>query len=330
MHILEISSEPPGQSSGIGRSVRFESSGLQRLGHDVTVLHPRFRIGEFKLSTIGLRRYAEYDVVHVHGPTPLLSDLTLITNAGLPIVYTHYAEVEFGSRTGSQFYLRIHRSLARKARRVIVWTNEYARLFDGKATVIPPPISMEPPERTPVKRDRFTALYVGQLRPFKGVDVLIAAGRLIPEADVWIVGDGWYKDRLLRAARGLENIRFLGPIYEDSALREVYSQAHVTVLPSLNTTEAYGLVSIEGALHGAVPVASDLLGVRENIAQLEGVTFPAGDARELAGILRRLAQDSHEWQLASAETEKRARTYVETHSVEAYARQHEAVFEAIR
>jgi len=324
--ILEICSEPPSHASGIGRSVQVESEGLRKLGHDVDVLFPRLRLGEFKFSWIPARRYPTYDIVHIHGPTPFLSDATLLTNLGLPLVYTHYAEVCFFSSSLSRTYTSLHRSLAARTTRVIVWTYDYAHLFKNGATVIRPPVGFSPTRNPPTKRDQFTALYVGQLRPFKGVDVIIRAARLIPEVEFWIVGEGWYRDALLARAARCRNVTFLGPVYDDTRLASLYQQAHAVVLPSLNTMEAYGLVAIEGAVFGCVPVASNLLGVRENLAQLDGVTFSLGSDAELAATLDGFQRNPRTWRDRSERTRARAREYTERHTIDSYAKDHLEVF----
>jgi len=306
-----------------------EAEGLRRFGHRVDALYPRARLGEFKFSWIPTRRYSGYDVIHIHGPTPFLSDLTLLSNNGLPLVYTHYAEVCFFSASLSRTYTRLHRGLAARLSRVIVWTHDYARLFKDEATVIRPPVDFRPPEKLPTKRDRFTAVYVGQLRPFKGIDVMIRAARKVPEVDFWIVGDGWYKDALVKQAVGCSNVVFLGPVYNDERLASIYEQAHVLVLPSLNTMEAYGLVAIEGAIFGCVPIASNLLGVRENLAQLAGVTFEVGSDLELAAIIRSFQQNSRMWQESSERSRARAKEYAERHTIDSYAKRHLEVFRIV-
>ncbi|HLA47579.1 MAG TPA: glycosyltransferase family 4 protein [Thermoplasmata archaeon] len=303
-----------------------EIEGLRKFGHQVDVRYPRLRLGEFKFSRIPARRYTGYDIIHIHGPTPFLSDLTLLSNLGLPLVYTHYAEVCFLSASLSRTYTKLHRSLAAKASHVIVWTHDYARLFKGAATVIRPPVSFSSDEGPAAKRDRFTVVYVGQLRPFKGIDVMIRAARAVPEVDFWIVGDGWYKNTLMMRAAGCSNVTFLGPMYDDRQLASVYEQAHLIVLPSLNTMEAYGLVAIEGAIFGCVPVASDLLGVRENLAQLDGITFELGSDAELAAVIRDFQRNPGKWEESSERCRARAKEYAQRHTIESYAKNHLDVF----
>src|SRR6266849_1307685 len=90
--ILEISPEMPFSNSGIGRLVGQLSSFFQASGYKVDILYPTRRFREFKLSSIPLRHFSDYDIVHLHGPTPFLSDLVLARNSHR-VVYTHHAQI---------------------------------------------------------------------------------------------------------------------------------------------------------------------------------------------------------------------------------------------
>jgi glycosyltransferase involved in cell wall biosynthesis len=60
----------------------------------------------------------------------------------------------------------------------------------------------------------------------------------------------------------------------------------VTVLPSLNSTESFGLVQVEGMLCGTPSIASNLPGVRQPVTQTGmGQVVPIGDAEALAQAL---------------------------------------------
>jgi len=66
-------------------------------------------------------------------------------------------------------------------------------------------------------------------------------------------------------------------------LAAFYAACDVTVLPSLNRTESFGLVQVESMLSGTPVVASALPGVRVPIATTGmGIAVPPGDVRALA------------------------------------------------
>lgn len=332
MNILMISPDAPPHKGGISRLVSLLRKGLEERGHQVSLVHPTVRIKELKFSTIPFCRYNDkYDLIHLHGPTPFLSDLTLLIKSKFPIVYTHHAEASWLSEKCSEIYRRIHHFLVKRARMIIVHSHDYARLFRGlTVAVVPMPCPFRPPKNFEVEEKpyNFTVLYVGQLRPFKGVDLFIKAASMLKDVDFVIAGDGYLRPRLIDVANDLRNVRFVGSISDDELLR-LYRSAHVICLPSKNTTEAYGLVLIEGALYGCVPVASNLMGVRENVSQLRGCLFEPGSDRSLAGKIRMLSSKREWWLNLARRSKQAADKYVSMYPVEYYVRRHEEIFTSV-
>lgn len=327
MKVLEIATDAPPYKGGIARLVAVLIEGLRKRGVHVDVEAPRYRFGEFKLSFIPLKKHDDYDVVHIHGPTPFLSDISLLTN-GCSIVYTHHAEIRWLSENMSQLYTRFHRFLAcRKARIIIVHSQEYARLFKAvNVEIVRPPVTVRlsknfrPEERL---EQPFTVIYVGQFRGFKGIDVIIKAASLLNDVNFILVGEGPLKPNFIRLVNRLDlgNVVFEDKV-DDNKLQKLYENSHVVCLPSLNTTEAYGLVLIEGALHGCVPVASNLMGVRENLKLLGGFSFTKGSSEELVSIIRKLKSKPKMWLSLSMQTYERAIKYIEKYNADYYVQKH--------
>jgi glycosyltransferase involved in cell wall biosynthesis len=292
----------------------------------VDTLYPTRRFREFKVSSIPLRYFSDYDVVHLHGPTPFLSDLVLARNSHR-VVYTHHAQISWGLDALADLYRQLHLALAKRADAVIVSSDDYARLFRGhrRVSVIRLPCRLQPPSRQPLKNDQFTVLYVGQLRPFKGVAVLIRAASILPQIKFSIVGDGYLRNWLMNMARDLSNVSFEGSLKDDDLIRS-YERAHIICLPSVNTTEAYGLVLIEGSLSGAIPVASNLIGVRENVMRLGGFTFEPGDYISLAKIIQNLSEDANLRLNCSQKSRKAALRHATTFTPQYYANANLGIF----
>jgi glycosyltransferase involved in cell wall biosynthesis len=62
-----------------------------------------------------------------------------------------------------------------------------------------------------------------------------------------------------------------------------YPNLDVLTVPSLNSTEAFGLVQIEAMMNGVPCVTSSLPGVRQPVGMHQmGAIFPIGDAEQLA------------------------------------------------
>lgn len=330
MKIAMLSPEKPLPTcGGIARLVSILQTGLRIRGHHVDVFYPTLRFRELKFSKIPLMDYQDYDLVHVHGPTPLLSDVALIKQSR-PIVYTHHCNATWISEIASNLYCFTHRHIAKmKAKAIIVLSKDYARLFNNEKKIfVVRPFSIQPPNdflTSNEKEKTFTVLYVGQLRPFKGVDLLIKAAMLLNETRFLIVGEGYLKPDLIKMAHNMKNVEFLGHV-SDQDLINYYRSSHVICLPSINTTEAWGLVLTEGAFYGCVPVASDILGVRENVNLLGGFLVNPKSVNDLTRKLR-LIKESVDYETLMLDVQRKARFYHQENNMENYVRAHELVYE---
>jgi len=120
----------------------------------------------------------------------------------------------------------------------------------------------------------------------------------IPDAELWLVGDGPLQGRVERAAAripGFERVKFY-PATSD--LRPFYRQASVLVLSSVR--EGLPNVILEGMASGLPVAATAVGGIPEVVEQGHtGFLSPSGDANALAGSLIRLLSDE-ETRLAMA------------------------------
>jgi len=329
MKILEVAADAPPYKGGISRLVSILSTGLKKRGHVVQIISPKIRLKEFKFSTIPFHRWNDYDLIHLHGPTPFLSDLMLV-HSKVPIVYTHHAEICWISNSISKIYRKVHSFLARKAQAVVVHSYDYRLLFKNlpNVWVVRPPASFLPPKGLDMrsKEGPFTVLYVGQFRPFKGINVFIKAAKLLKNVNFFLVGDGYLKPKFMRMSKDLLNVKFFGNL-DDNKLIDLYKRAHVICLPSINTTEAYGLVLIEGALFGCVPIASNLPGVRENIYLLKGLLFEPKSHYSLAQKISMLCRNRKLWAELSERSYVAAVNYANTFTLDYYVDNHERIFQ---
>jgi glycosyltransferase involved in cell wall biosynthesis len=64
------------------------------------------------------------------------------------------------------------------------------------------------------------------------------------------------------------------------------NEAEVTVLPSINSTESFGMVQVESMISGTPVIASDLPGIRQPVLSTGmGVIIPPQNAESLAQAL---------------------------------------------
>lgn len=314
LSVLIITSEAPPVISGISRTVSMLTRGLVEQGHTVDVISrqdfPRFLRGEFRLSAFVFywpslrRRLRAYDVVNLHGPVPSISEVFLVLARSVSrlhrpaLVYTHHSDLAIASLERiCNVYNRIVGQLAQTADAVVVSSNAYQgrmwRSSHKPVSVIPWAVESTPSEVERALRPagRLRVLFVGQLRSYKGLHVLLDAVKGLSGVTVSIVGNGPLKQELEKRllVEGLVNVTLTGRLSDDE-LADAYRQHDVIALPSITTAEAYGLVLAEGMAAGCVPVASALPGVRE-LASETGYAVPPGNAAALREILRRLAGD---------------------------------------
>lgn len=333
MKILMVISEAPPVKSGIARVADRLSCGLKEAGHQVDILSqadvPRIERGEIRLSSMALRlprlrqQFSQYDLVHLHGPVPTFSDVFLL--AGLrgldgerpSLVYTYHAPIDLrGLPFGllAPLYNWLQARMAGLADHVVVTTPTYGQRLAGyvpqrKLSVIPWGVEYQRFSARNTKKGPYTVMFLGQIRPYKGLPVLLRAFQEMQGARLWIVGDGHQAqaNRLLAERLGLQDVTFWGHLPDHEMIARL-QQAHVLVLPSVSRLEAFGLALLEGMAAGCVPVASHLPGVADVVGN-EGFTFSPGDAHALYQILVRLRDDDvlrqHHANLAQA----RARLY---------------------
>lgn len=309
--------DPLALRGGVEESLDRCARGLAARGHKVTVVASAARGGESVepdgVRLVRVKRYGalfraplaplashvpdEADVVHVPATYPGVSDLIPWQRArrGRATVLDYHFDVH-GTSLPMRAASAVHRrTLGRgmvRASRIVCKSLDYARV-SPVLSGIPADRLDEVPNGVAVDEFALDApkttdiLCVGRLVPYKGVHVLIEAmGRVHREtgARLVVAGDGPERDRLrsLAAQRGAP-VSFLGRVPQ-ADLPGLYASARVTVLPSVNSQEAFGIALLESMAAGTPVVASDLPGVRE-VASLAGLTAPAGDAEALADAI---------------------------------------------
>jgi glycosyltransferase involved in cell wall biosynthesis len=141
-----------------------------------------------------------------------------------------------------------------------------------------------------------TALYLGRLKRYKRVDLILRAVRRLVDEHVpirlLIAGKGDAAERLLalRAELDLEEIvDFRGYVTELEKLRLMRkSWVHVLTSPK----EGWGISNLEAAACGTPTVASDSPGLRDSVVHGEtGYLVPHGDVDALARRLRMVLEN---------------------------------------
>jgi len=154
-------------------------------------------------------------------------------------------------------------------------------------------LNFKPLERLGEKEDYPVIVYAGRLKKAKRPEHAIKAFKIvkrnIPDAELWIIGDGYLKDKLTRIA--CEGVRFFGSLSNEDR-RDLIKKSWVLVNPSVR--EGFGLNVIEADALGVPCVAYDVAGLRDSVIDDEtGLLARSGDVEALAkGIVNVLTDEN--------------------------------------
>jgi len=313
MRVAVVVSTHPPYPGGMGNAAASHAEALRAAGHEVTVfspgvnLRPLFRVGNSACAPQLWWRLRGFDAVELHYPFfggaewVWLWKLTFGRRARLAVTYHMDAVGEgfFGA------IFRLYRALflkpiLRSADAVLTASKDYlassqAAFIAGDARVRETPFGVDVARFRPrpdLKKAEPLALFVGGLdraHYFKGVPVLLEAFSLalkaVPDARLAIVGEGDLRKDYERQALELgieKRVWFVGKV-PDAHLQECYGHARCHVLPSVDRSEAFGIVTLEAAACGIPSIVSDLPGVRTVVEDgVTGLVVPPGDAAALS------------------------------------------------
>ena len=190
----------------------------------------------------------------------------------------------------------------RLADKVTYYTQDYAENtkellhIPSKSSYILPPIPDEGRRLKAEgrkKMDRLTIGFAGRIAEDKGFEYLLEALTLLKDEgknfDLFIagnmnaVGESRYIKKIKNRLKNIKfKVNFAGEIYPENMF-EFYMKIDLLVLPSVNRTEAFGLVQAEAMLVGIPVVVSDLPGVRMPVNLTGGgIIVKPRDTRALA------------------------------------------------
>lgn len=138
-------------------------------------------------------------------------------------------------------------------------------------------------------------LFIGRLSDEKGVDILLRAMQLVPEARLKIVGDGAEKSNLekLAAELSLSNIEFTGGRWGDEA-KKMIQRSKFVVVPS-RWHENFPFVIFESFSSGKAVIGTDRGGIPELIEEGKtGHVYPADDFQKLGELITLMWNNENE------------------------------------
>ena len=300
------------------------------------------------------RLIRQHDVVSIHLPQFEASLLGFLGRlAGRPVVLTYHCDLQLPkgwfNRVVDKVVFVSNYLAGRLAQAAVAYTHDFAQhshflsRFLDKVHVIPPPVIMPKPDPEAVDAfanhhdllDRPVVGMAARLATEKGVEVLIEAmPRLLeafPRLKVLfagqyedVMGEEVYYHRLMPMIQelGADHWEFLGVLTQEQ-MPAFFAACDVLVVPSLNSTESFGLVQVEAMLCGTPSIASNLPGVRQPPRMTGmGEVTPIGDSAALAEAIIRIIR-------APGDYARPRDTIADTFSLERTVSGYETLFEEL-
>lgn len=294
------------------------------------------------------------DVVNLHLPQLDAAPISVLSRIlGRPVVLTYQCDLQLPKGFIHQlanFGSDVANAVSAAMANVIVTTSrdyaensQFLMRHESKIHPVTPPVvlSSVTPEFIEQTRQKFGIKpedkvigMVARLAAEKGVEYLVRALPKVlekePNARVLyagqyqnVMGEEAYAAMLAPLIDKLgDHWKFLGLIPDDE-LAAFYHLCQVVVLPSTNSTEAFGMVQVEAMTCGTPAIASDMAGVRQPVLQTGmGKLFTLKDSDSLAASLLDVLAAPEEYQ---GDIPAIARQF----APDSTARQYEEIFEVL-
>ena len=298
---------------------------------------------------IAWKLMATHDVVHLHLPQFEAGAMALLGRLmRKPTVLTYHCDLELPAglfnRVVNQVVHVMNYFAGIFTHKIGAYTEDFAnhspylQRFSRKVEVILPPVELPAPaageveafqqEHNPEEKSPIIGMAT-RFASEKGVEILLGALPKIFErySNAMVLYAGQYEDvmgeekyfeRLFPTIQKYQERgqwKFLG-VLAPSQMAAFYANLDSLVVPSLNSTETFGLVQIEAMMNGTPSVASNLPGVRQPPRMTGmGDVVPIGDSDALAEALIKIFAQPENYQ---GDSEAIARQFAPQANAEGY------------
>lgn len=249
------------------------------------------------------------DIYHLHFPNPTGEMAYLIAKPKGKLVLSYHSDIVRQKLLLKLYHPFLKKILARADAIIasspnIIQSSTYLKSVEDKCVVIPYSVPTGWLELTPevaarasdIRREHGPkiAFFLGRLIYYKGVEYLIRAMAGV-DGKAIIAGEGELRPELEKLAHELgieDKVTFVGALPNEE-LAAYYHACDVFVLPSVETSEAYGLVQLEAHFAGK-PVVSTNLPTSVPFVNKDGVSgliVPPRDVAALTEAIKRLFED---------------------------------------
>lgn len=270
-------------------------------GHQVVRCKQDCNIASTGFSTAVFSRFVQLankaDIIHYHYPWPFMDLVHFASRVKKPTVVTYHSDI-VKQKALLNLYRPLRNRFLSSVDKIVATSPNYLassevlQKYQEKVEIIPIGLdqSLYPsPAEDKVEiwqqlvGDKFF-LFIGVLRYYKGLHILIEAARTAPYPIV-IVGAGPVEMELKEQVQklGLKNIFFAGRVSDVDKVA-LLKLCYAVVFPSHLRSEAFGISLLEGAMYGK-PMISSEIGTGTTFINIDGETglvVPPSDSMSLS------------------------------------------------
>jgi len=273
-------------------------------GYHAHRAHLNFELSSTGVSFSSFLRFIQLakkaDIIHYHFPWPFMDLVHFIARVKKPTVVTYHSDI-IRQKKLLKLYKPLMKMFLASVDHIVATSPNYKATskilqdYSEKVTVIPIGIDKENYPLSELSKLQYWRkkvgskffLFVGLLRYYKGLHILIEAAR---NADypIVIVGSGPNEKELKKqvALYGLKNIIFLGYLSDQDKVA-LLTLCYAIVFPSHLRSEAFGISLLEGAMFGK-PLISTEIGTGTsyiNIDKETGLVVPPDNSIALKAAM---------------------------------------------
>jgi rhamnosyl/mannosyltransferase len=277
-----------------------------------------------------------YDIIHVHCPDPLTTFALFLIRPKAKIVVHWHSDI-IKQKQLLKLFMPLQNWLLSRADKIIGTSNDYIQYspqlknFTHKIECIPIGISTERMKVSLHEVEKIKEFYanrkivfsLGRLIYYKGFEYLIEAVKYLPKDVIVLIGGtgvlGARLQQLILSFELSDRVKLIGRI-EDKDLGNYFEASEVFCLPSIERSEAFGVVLLEAMQMGKPIIATKIDGSGVpwvNQDNLTGFNVPIKDPKALAERIMLLLTDAVLYKKIAESSKKRFYSeFTETKMVE--------------
>lgn len=273
-----------------------------------------YHLGSTSLSLSYIKKYNELcnhvDIIHVHVPNPVAL-LAIYNKKPKAKIIIHWHSDIVKQKMVYPLFKAVEQSVLRFTTAIIATSENYVQgskplaPYRNKITVIPigiGPLTQVPASAEPGNGNETLIVSIGRLVYYKGFEYLIKAAACLPDNyRIVIIGNGVLKSKLDKMISNLQlqnKVTLAGKVSGDD-LNTLMNNCKVFCLPSVERSEAFGVVLLEALSLGKPVVATNIPYSGVNWVNQNGVTgwnVEPKNEKQLAKAITALASDEHQYE----------------------------------